>query len=89
MNTNKTHTEQMAQDVVMHHALLDMGFTKCGDGKYRRHKTHDFMNVVVDEYGYLWINAELEHKLIEIPITMFKDNELGDFKKWMVLTHGA
>ena len=74
---------------VMHRALLDMEFTKCDDDKYRRCQIHDLMNVVVDDYGYLWINSELEHKPVEIPITMFKDNELDKFKQWIVLTHGA
>lgn len=74
---------------VMHRALLDMEFTKCHDNKYRRCNIHDFMNVFIDECGYLWVSAELEHKPIEIPITMFKDDELDKFKQWMILTHGA
>jgi len=50
--------------VVMHRLLTELDFTKCEDGKYRRCMVHDFMNVKVDEYGYMWISAELEHKPI-------------------------
>ena len=66
--------------------LLNMEFTKCSDGKYRRCNIHDCINVDVDEYGNLLINAELEHNKIEIPITIFKHNEVAEFKQWFALT---
>ena len=86
---NLKKEQQCAIHDVMHRALLAMEFTKCDDNKYRRCQTHDFMNIVIDEFGYLWVNAELEHEPIEIPITMFKDDELDKFKQWMILTHGV
>ena len=88
--TKVKNTEaQCAIQNVMRCALIELGFTECENNRYRRCYTHDFMNVVLDEYGYLWINAELEHKPVEIPITMFKDDELDKFKEWLILTHGA
>lgn len=86
-NLENSTEQALTIPVVMHRALLEMEFNKCDDGKYRRCQIHDFMNIVVDEHGYLWVNAELEHKPVEIPITMFKDNELNKFKQWMILTH--
>jgi hypothetical protein len=70
-------------------ALSEMGFTKCPDNKYRRCDIHDFMNIVIDSYGHLWVNAELQSEAIQIPITMFKENEIDKFKQWMILTHAV
>jgi hypothetical protein len=74
---------------VVHCLLMDLGFTKCSDGKYRRCDIHDFMNVRVDDYGYMRISAELEHKPIEIEITMIKFKDRDKFKGWLLFTYGA
>jgi len=90
MNTGSKETEkQCDMHVVMHSLLTDLDFTKCGDGKYRRCNIHDFMNVRVDDYGYMWISAELEHKPVEIQITMIKFEDRDKFKDWLLFTYGA
>jgi hypothetical protein len=66
--------------------LAALGFEQCADGKYRRTQTHDFINVAIDEYGHLWVSSELENEPIEIPITMFKKDELDKFIIWAILT---
>lgn len=86
---NKNTEKQCDIYVVMHRLLTGLDFTKCEDGKYRRCMIHDFMNVKVDEYGYMWVNAELEHKSIEIPITMIKFEDRNKFKDWLLFTYGA
>ena len=90
MKTIEENTEkQLNLHVVMHGLLTDLDFTKCVDGKYRRCNIHDFMNVKVDDYGYMWISAELEHKPIEIQITVIKFEDKDKFKDWLLFTYGA
>lgn len=91
MQNNKelNNKKQCDIHVVMHRLLTDLDFTKCGDGKYRRCNIHDFMNVKVDDYGYMWISAELEHKPIEIQITVIKFEDRDKFKDWLLFTYGA
>tara|TARA_R110000782_G_scaffold12795_2_gene37963 strand:+ start:2051 stop:2209 length:159 start_codon:yes stop_codon:yes gene_type:complete len=50
---------------------------------------HDLMNVEIDEYGYMWVSAELEHKRIEIQITMIKFEDRDKFKDWLLFTYGS
>jgi hypothetical protein len=75
--------------LVMHSLLTDLDFTTCDDGKYRRCMIHDLMNVEIDEYGYMWVSAELEHKGIEIQITMIKFEDRDKFKDWLLFTYGS
>lgn len=73
---------------VMHRLLTELDFTKCDDNKYRRCMIHDFMNVKVDEDGYMWISSELGHKPIEIQITVIKFEDRSKFKDWLLFTYG-
>ena len=79
----------MENATIIHKLLSDLNFTKCKDGKYRRCMIHDFMNIKVDEYGYMWINAELEHKPIEILITTITFEDRDKFKDWLIFTYSS
>ena len=82
MNNNKIYT-------YIHNLLSELDFTKCKDGKYRRVNINDFMNVHIDKYGFMWVNAELDTNPIEIPITMIKFEDSHKFKDWLIFTYGS
>tara|TARA_R110000803_G_scaffold185024_1_gene247358 strand:- start:601 stop:873 length:273 start_codon:yes stop_codon:yes gene_type:complete len=86
---NKSTEKQCDIHVATHRLLTELDFTKCSDGKYRRCNIHDFMNVKIDDYGYMCISAELEHKPIEIQITMIRFEDRYKFKDWLLFTYGA
>jgi hypothetical protein len=73
----------------MRSLLTDLNFTKCEDSKFRRCMIHDGMNVEINEYGCMLISAELEHKRIEILITVIKFEDRDKFKDWLLFTYGA
>jgi hypothetical protein len=75
--------------LVMHSLLTDLDFTTCEDGYYRRCMIHDSMNVEVDEYGSMWVSAELDDQTVKIQVTMIKFQDRDNFKDWLLFTYGA
>ena len=80
--------DQSAIHVVMHRLLTELRFTKCDDEKYRRCTIHDDMYIKLDEWGYMYVFAELDMKNIKIPITCIEPKDKDKFKDWLLFTYG-
>jgi hypothetical protein len=78
----------MNKKTIMQIILAELDFTKCGDGKYRRCNIHDFMNIELDEDGFLWVYAENEDQSVFIPITIIHYTNRLKFKEWLMFTYG-
>tara|TARA_R110000803_G_scaffold28978_3_gene66489 strand:- start:1804 stop:2112 length:309 start_codon:yes stop_codon:yes gene_type:complete len=73
----------------VHRLLTDLDFTKCENGKYRRCMIHDSMHVKIDEYGYMYVFAELDMMDVKIPITCIEPKNKDKFKDWLLFTYGV
>ena len=85
----EAEAKQCDIQVVMHRLLTELGFTKCENDKYRRCMIHDSMHIKLDEWGYMYVFAELDMKDIKIPITCIEPKDKDKFKDWLLFTYGA
>ena len=87
--TNVDKQKQCDIHDVMHRLLTDLDFTKCENDKYRRCMIHDNMHIKLDEWGYMYVFAELDMMDIKIPITCIEPKDKDKFKDWLLFTYGA
>jgi hypothetical protein len=50
---------------------------------------HDSMHIKLDEWGYMYVFAELDMKDVVIPITCIEPKDKDKFKDWLLFTYGA
>lgn len=89
MENDNKEQEQCTIQNVMHRLLTNLDFTKCEDDKYRRCMIHDSMHIKLDEWGYMYVFAELDMKDVVIPITCIEPKDKDKFKDWLLFTYGA